>query len=69
MPKIYRGIHWDICTCVCWGAKERGTTAGIAVGAVIALEALFAVPICGASMNPARAGAFEKTVVLLLFMA
>jgi aquaporin Z len=36
------------------GAKERGITAGIAVGAVIALEALFAGPICGASMNPAR---------------
>jgi alkylation response protein AidB-like acyl-CoA dehydrogenase len=30
------------------------TLAGIAVGAVIALEALFAGPICGASMNPAR---------------
>ena len=28
--------------------------AGVAVGAVIALEALFAGPICGASMNPAR---------------
>jgi len=36
------------------GAKERGTTAGIAIGSVIALEALFAGPICGASMNPAR---------------
>ena len=36
------------------GAKERGITAGIAVGGVIALEALFAGPICGASMNPAR---------------
>jgi aquaporin Z len=36
------------------GAKEKGITAGVAVGAVIALEALFAGPICGASMNPAR---------------
>ena len=36
------------------GAKEKGVTAGIAVGAVIALEALFAGPISGASMNPAR---------------
>jgi aquaporin Z len=27
---------------------------GIVVGAVIALEAMFAGPICGASMNPAR---------------
>lgn len=40
--------------CVSTGAKEKGITAGIAVGAVIALEALFAGPICGASMNPAR---------------
>ena len=36
------------------GAKEKGMTAGIAVGAIIALEAMFAGPICGASMNPAR---------------
>jgi MIP family channel proteins len=36
------------------GAKEKGITAGIAVGAVIALEALFAGKICVASMNPAR---------------
>lgn len=36
------------------GAKEKGLTAGITVGAVIGLEALFAGPICGASMNPAR---------------
>jgi aquaporin Z len=36
------------------GAKEKGITAGIAIAAVIGLEALFAGPICGASMNPAR---------------
>jgi len=36
------------------GAKEKGVTAGIAVGAVVGLEALFAGPISGASMNPAR---------------
>ena len=36
------------------GAKEKGIMAGAAVGAVVALEALFAGPICGASMNPAR---------------
>lgn len=36
------------------GAKEKGITAGIAVGSVIALEALFGGPISGASMNPAR---------------
>jgi aquaporin NIP len=36
------------------GANEKGITAGIAIGSVIALEAMFAGPICGASMNPAR---------------
>jgi len=36
------------------GSKESGIMAGAAIGAVIALEALFAGPICGASMNPAR---------------
>jgi aquaporin NIP len=36
------------------GAAEKGITAGIAIGAVVGLEALFAGPICGASMNPAR---------------
>jgi aquaporin Z len=39
---------------VATGAKERGVMAGVAVGAVVALEALFAGPISGASMNPAR---------------
>lgn len=36
------------------GAKEKGITAGIAVGSVIAFEAMFAGPISGASMNPVR---------------
>ncbi len=36
------------------GAKEKGLMAGVAVGGVITLEALFAGPICGASMNPVR---------------
>jgi aquaporin Z len=36
------------------GAKEKGVIAGIAVGGMVALEALFAGPITGASMNPAR---------------
>lgn len=35
-------------------AKETGMMAGAAVGAVIGLEAMFAGPISGASMNPAR---------------
>ena len=36
------------------GAKEKGIMAGAAIGATVALEAMFAGPICGASMNPAR---------------
>jgi aquaporin NIP len=36
------------------GAKEKGITAGMAVGSVVGLEALFGGPISGASMNPAR---------------
>ncbi len=36
------------------GGKEKGITAGMAIGAVVGLEAMFAGPISGASMNPAR---------------
>ena len=36
------------------GSKETGTMAGIAIGSVVLLEAMFAGPICGASMNPER---------------
>ncbi|MEL6810373.1 MAG: MIP family channel protein [Bacteroidota bacterium] len=36
------------------GSKEIGVIAGIAIGAIVGLEALFAGPITGASMNPAR---------------
>lgn len=36
------------------GSKERGIIAGVVVGAVVLLEAMFAGPVSGASMNPAR---------------
>jgi aquaporin Z len=36
------------------GSKEIGVIAGIAIGSVVLLEAMFAGPITGASMNPAR---------------
>ena len=36
------------------GAREKGITAGLAVGALVALAALVAGPLTGASMNPAR---------------
>jgi aquaporin NIP len=39
---------------VAQGSKEQGMFAGLAIGSVVALEAMFAGPICGASMNPAR---------------
>ena len=39
---------------VATGSKEQGMFAGLAIGSVVALEALFAGPVCGASMNPAR---------------
>jgi MIP family channel proteins len=34
--------------------RAVGQAAALAIGATVALEALFAGPICGASMNPAR---------------
>jgi aquaporin Z len=34
--------------------KEKGLFAGIAIGSVVLLEAMFAGPVSGASMNPAR---------------
>lgn len=36
------------------GSREVGMMAGIAVGGVVGFEAMFAGPISGASMNPAR---------------
>jgi aquaporin Z len=51
---VLTGILMFVILSVSSGSKERGITAGIVVGAVIAMEAMFAGPICGASMNPAR---------------
>lgn len=39
---------------VACGSKEEGLFSGIVIGGVVGLEAMFAGPICGASMNPAR---------------
>lgn len=36
------------------GSKEQGLFAGIAIGSVVLLEAMFAGPVSGASMNPVR---------------
>jgi aquaporin Z len=54
LEAVLTAILMFVILCVSTGPKEVGTMAGIAIGGVIALEALFAGPICGASMNPAR---------------
>jgi aquaporin Z len=51
---VLTGVLMFVILSVSVGPKEKGVLAGIAVGAVIAFEALFAGPISGASMNPAR---------------
>jgi aquaporin Z len=54
LETVLTALLMFVVLCVSTGAKEKGLMAGVAVGAVIALEALFAGPISGASMNPAR---------------
>jgi len=54
LETVLTWILMFVVLCVSTGAKETGILAGVAIGAVIALEAMFAGPICGASMNPAR---------------
>ncbi len=39
---------------VATGSKEHGMFAGLVIGSTVLLEAMFAGPICGASMNPVR---------------
>jgi len=43
------------------GTKEQGLFAGIAIGSIVLLEVMFAGPISGSSMNPARS--FAPAVV------
>ena len=40
--------------CVATGSKEQGLMAGLAIGGTIVFDLLFAGPISGGSMNPAR---------------
>ncbi len=54
MELVLTGILMVVILCVSTGSKETGVMAGIAIGGVIGLEAMFAGPISGASMNPAR---------------
>lgn len=51
---VLTGILMFVILCVSTGSQEKGITAGAAIGAVIMFEAMFAGPISGASMNPAR---------------
>jgi len=51
---VMTGLLMFVILNVSTGPKEIGVMAGIAVGGVIGLEAMFGGPISGASMNPAR---------------
>ena len=51
---LLTGTLMFVILCVSTGSQEKGLMAGVTIGAVVALEALFAGPISGASMNPAR---------------
>ena len=54
LEAILAAILMLVILAVSSGSKEKGITAGIAIGVTVALEAMFAGPISGASMNPAR---------------
>lgn len=54
LEMVLTGILMFVILCVSTGPKETGILAGIAIGGVVGLEAMFAGPISGASMNPAR---------------
>lgn len=54
LEAVLTGLLMLVILNVSTGPKETGVMAGIAIGGIIGLEAMFAGPICGASMNPAR---------------
>lgn len=54
METVLTAILMFVILNVSTGAKEKGLMAGVAVGGTIAVSALFAGPVSGASMNPAR---------------
>jgi len=54
LEAILTCILMFVILCVAVGSAEQGLMAGIAIGGVVGLEAMFAGPISGASMNPAR---------------
>jgi aquaporin Z len=54
LEAVLTALLMFVILCVSTGPKEVGVMAGIAIGGIIGLEAMFAGPISGASMNPAR---------------
>ena len=53
--RVYSNFLFNACIInVATGSKEQGMFAGLAIGSTVLLEAMFAGPVCGASMNPAR---------------
>ncbi len=54
LEAVMTGLLMFVILSVSTGPKEQGPMAGVAVGGVIAFEALFGGPVSGASMNPAR---------------
>lgn len=54
LETVLTGMLMLVILNVSTGPKETGIMAGIAVGSVIGLEAMFGGPISGASMNPIR---------------
>lgn len=54
LEAILTAMLMTVILAVSIGAKEKGIMAGIAIGGTVGLESMFAGPICGASMNPAR---------------
>jgi aquaporin Z len=54
LEAVLTGLLMFVILCVSTGPKEVGVMAGIAVGGIIGPKAMFAGPVSGASMNPAR---------------
>ncbi len=54
MEMLLTAILMFVILNVSTGSREKGITAGLAIGAVVGMEAAFAGPVSGASMNPAR---------------
>lgn len=54
LETVLTGILMLVILSMSTGPKDKTLTTGIVIGSVISLEAMFAGPISGASMNPAR---------------